>query len=363
MMRLLILLAGFALPALAYAQGTDFIPLLPSLPGITEVSKANSLAPLLSQIYKICIGLAAVLAVLQIMRAGVMYMGGDSVTEKKDARALIGTSLAGLLLVLSPVIVFSIINPDILNLDIGAKNLQTTAGDGVADFVADSSASTSCDQYNNIGLTRSSASCSSLGSGWGDAPATCCALGQGERCCGAATTPTNEEAGAAPPPPSGGNVPVSSSQPATNQQPGGPFSTQSQAARAALQYANPLSIKDNLEYGGLIYRDASGQYWSGPVIGSAAGVNPTSAPVPSGSQKVGDYHTHGDYSVVDPVTQNAIRTNDPKKDGYNSDSFSKQDLKFIAQDGQGIPGYRGYLGTPSGRFIYFDVQTQVVGQL
>ncbi len=141
MMRLLILLAGFALPALAYAQGIDFIPLLPSLPGITEVSKANSLAPLLSQIYKICIGLAAVLAVLQIMRAGIEYMGGDSVTEKSHAKALIGTSLAGLLLVLSPVIVFSIINPDILNLDIGAKNLQTTAGDGVSDFVSGSQTS------------------------------------------------------------------------------------------------------------------------------------------------------------------------------------------------------------------------------
>lgn len=134
MMRLLILLASFGLPVLAYAQGTDFIPLLPSLPGITEVSSANSIAPLLSQIYKICIGLAAVLAVLQIMRAGILYMGGDSITEKKEARGLIGTALAGLLLVLSPVIVFSIINPDILNLNIGGEKLQITAGDGVADF-------------------------------------------------------------------------------------------------------------------------------------------------------------------------------------------------------------------------------------
>lgn len=119
-----------ALPLFAHAAGTDFVPLLPSLPGLTETRDATSLAPFLSQVYKICIGLAAVLAVLQLMRAGVMYMGGDSITEKKDARALIGTSLAGLLLVLSPVIVFSIINPKILNLDISAGNLQSTPATG-----------------------------------------------------------------------------------------------------------------------------------------------------------------------------------------------------------------------------------------
>ena len=111
MLRFLIALFALTLPAFAYAQGTDFIPLLPSLPGISETASSNSLAPFLSQIYKICIGLAAVLAVLQIMRAGILYMGGDSITEKKQARELIGTALAGLLLVLSPVIVFSISNP------------------------------------------------------------------------------------------------------------------------------------------------------------------------------------------------------------------------------------------------------------
>ncbi len=120
-----ILLAFFTLPLLAHAQGTDFIPLLPNLPGLTETANQSSLAPFLSQVYKICIGLAAVLAVLQIMRAGVLYMGGDSITEKKEAKALIATSLAGLLLVLSPVIVFTIINPKILQLDIDAGDLKS----------------------------------------------------------------------------------------------------------------------------------------------------------------------------------------------------------------------------------------------
>ncbi len=121
------------LPLVAAAQGggsgNEFIPLLPALPGIQTLSTQDSLAPFLSQIYKICIGLAAVLAVLQLMRAGVMYMGGDSITEKKEARELITLSIIGLLLVLSPVIVFSIINPKILQLDINASSLKTEIQD------------------------------------------------------------------------------------------------------------------------------------------------------------------------------------------------------------------------------------------
>ncbi len=125
MMRTLLFISLLLAPALVFAQGTDFVPLLPSLPGIDTLQTQDSLAPFLSQIYKICIGLAAVLAVLQIMRAGIMYMGGDSITEKKEARGLIGAALAGLLLVLSPVIVFSLINPQILELDIGGDRLRS----------------------------------------------------------------------------------------------------------------------------------------------------------------------------------------------------------------------------------------------
>jgi hypothetical protein len=117
-MRTILFFALLLLPTAAWAQQNgQFIPLT-TLPGIKEFGADLSLAPLLSQIYKMCIGIAAVLAVLQLMRAGVMYMGGDSITEKKQARELIGLSIAGLLLVLSPVIVFGIINPQILNLDL-----------------------------------------------------------------------------------------------------------------------------------------------------------------------------------------------------------------------------------------------------
>lgn len=118
------------LPLLALAQGTDFVPLT-NIPAISEVGNAintpDGLALFLNNIYKLCIGVAAVVAVLQIMRAGIIYMGGDSVTEKKEAKNLIALAIGGLILVLSPVIVFSIINPEILSLKIGGIDKLRTA--------------------------------------------------------------------------------------------------------------------------------------------------------------------------------------------------------------------------------------------
>jgi uncharacterized Zn-binding protein involved in type VI secretion len=138
----------------------------------------------------------------------------------------------------------------------------------------------------------------------------------------------------------------------------GPFATQDEAARAALERANPDSIRDNREYAGLIYRGADGQYYyTGPVQGTDQGANPSDAPAPAGSTVVGDYHTHGDYSTADPVTGDAVRTSDPARDDFNSDNFSGVDRAGIASDGAGTPGYAGYLGTPSGTFRRYDPAT------
>ena len=135
----------------------------------------------------------------------------------------------------------------------------------------------------------------------------------------------------------------------------GPYSAQDVAAYAALTDANPLSIRDNREYAGLIYRESDGRYfYTGPVRGSATGANPYSAPAPAGATVVGDYHTHGAYSVYDSVTGEALRTDDPSNDDYDSDNFSSTDRRGIAADGRGNPDYRGYLGTPSGNFRSYN---------
>lgn len=115
---------------MALAQSTDvgtgFVPLT-NIPILTQTGNSFSLDQFLNGLYRICIGIAAVLAVLQIMRAGIMYMGGDSVTEKKEAKNLIAMAIGGLILVLSPVVVFSVINPEILTLKINnIENLRST---------------------------------------------------------------------------------------------------------------------------------------------------------------------------------------------------------------------------------------------
>jgi hypothetical protein len=110
-------------PAASVSTGDNFVPLtsIPAIVSIGQASDAADLAAFLNNIYKICIGIAATLAVLQIMRAGFMYMGGDSITETKQARMMIYTSIGGLVLVLSPAIVFGILNPNILSLQIGGS--------------------------------------------------------------------------------------------------------------------------------------------------------------------------------------------------------------------------------------------------
>ena len=134
----------------------------------------------------------------------------------------------------------------------------------------------------------------------------------------------------------------------------GPFKTADEAARAALNAANPQSIKDNLEYSGLIYQGKDGGfYFTGPAKGTDQGANPLKdAPAPPGTKVVADYHTHGDYSTADPKTGKAVRTNDPSKDAFNSDNFSTQDKLDNKKQ-----GYPGYLGTPSGTFRKFDPAT------
>lgn len=188
----LFLLMLVTVPFAVHGQtsNNNFVALQPNIPGVKEFATSGSIPELLNNIYKICIGVAATLAVLQIMRAGVMYMGGDSITEKKEARDLISMSIIGLILVLSPVIVFSIINPDILSLKLGAIQLDSVSSQGAQDPYASSvnqAATEVCSvAYTNpkIAPSASATACSSLGSGYVGAPNACCkGIGAGSTCC------------------------------------------------------------------------------------------------------------------------------------------------------------------------------------
>lgn len=118
--------------ALAVASQTSFVPLAP-IPGLTDTSalsiaKETNLASFFNNLYKYLVGLAAVLAVIMIIWGGLEYSTQDSVSKKSDGKERIYQAIFGLVLVLSPVLVFSIINPSILNLSINFDPLKTVSG-------------------------------------------------------------------------------------------------------------------------------------------------------------------------------------------------------------------------------------------
>lgn len=115
------------LPTLALAQSgsPDYVPLT-ALPGL-EASGSPDLATLLNNLYKISIGVAAVIAIVQIVRAGILFMTNQgSISENEQAKHLVQTSIIGLILILSPAVVFGIVNPRILNLDLDFSSIKST---------------------------------------------------------------------------------------------------------------------------------------------------------------------------------------------------------------------------------------------
>ncbi len=120
----LILLLGFA--PHVFAQG--FVPLAP-IPGLTQGGAVDSgnLADFFNSLYKYLIGLAATLAIIQIIWGGVnIATNQDDVSKIMDDKGKIYNAIFGLVLVLSPVLVFSIINPNILNLSLNLPPIDTT---------------------------------------------------------------------------------------------------------------------------------------------------------------------------------------------------------------------------------------------
>lgn len=93
---------------------------------ITEgVTDAANLPDFLNNIYRYGVGIAAILAVIMITIGGFKYMTSEIPGMRLQNRGDILRAIFGLLLVLAPFIVFSIINPDILELDAGLEELRT----------------------------------------------------------------------------------------------------------------------------------------------------------------------------------------------------------------------------------------------
>lgn len=127
-MLIMFIAASFSV---AHAADTGFTALAP-IPGLTDTTPGSvidsaTLANFLNNLYKYLIGLAAALAVIEIIWGGLEYSTQDSVSKKSDGKARIYQAILGLVLILSPVLIFSIINPGILNLSINLPKLDTVS--------------------------------------------------------------------------------------------------------------------------------------------------------------------------------------------------------------------------------------------
>ena len=99
-------------PCLVLAQGTVNYVSIINIPGVSNTSDLNAL---LNALYALSISIAALLAVIKIVIAGVKYMLTDVVTSKQAAREDIQGAVFGLLIVVAAVLILLVINPDIVS--------------------------------------------------------------------------------------------------------------------------------------------------------------------------------------------------------------------------------------------------------
>jgi len=120
----------FAIVPHVFAAGFTALAPIPGLTdtGTTAVVNSTTLATFFNNLYKYLVGAAAILAVIEITWGGIEYSTQDSISKKSDGKGRITQAILGLILVLSPVLVFSIINPSILNLSLNLPKLDTVSG-------------------------------------------------------------------------------------------------------------------------------------------------------------------------------------------------------------------------------------------
>jgi hypothetical protein len=97
-------------PIAVFAQ-QKYMPLV-EIPGITDGGGA-SFSEYINFLYILSITIAALLAVIKIVIAGVKYMLTDIVTSKEEAKKDIRKALLGLLLIMGAVLILNVINPQL----------------------------------------------------------------------------------------------------------------------------------------------------------------------------------------------------------------------------------------------------------
>lgn len=109
------------LPILTFAQGYE--PLV-GIPGVNP-NASGGFDTYINTLYALSISIAALLAVIKIIIAGVKWMMTDIVTTKGEAKKDIQGALIGLLIVLAAVLILTVINPNLAKVDLQLNTVQT----------------------------------------------------------------------------------------------------------------------------------------------------------------------------------------------------------------------------------------------
>ena len=91
----------------------EYAPLV-DIPYLTG-GGVSDFSSFINTLYALSISIAALLAVVKIIIAGMKWMLSDVVTNKSEAKKDIQSALLGLLIIIAAVLIISVINPDIVN--------------------------------------------------------------------------------------------------------------------------------------------------------------------------------------------------------------------------------------------------------
>lgn len=92
----------------------DYTPLV-GVPGVETSTDFNGY---INSLYALSISIAALLAVIKIVIAGVKWMMTDIVTSKGEAKKDIQGAIVGLMVVLAAVLILYVINPNLVKIDL-----------------------------------------------------------------------------------------------------------------------------------------------------------------------------------------------------------------------------------------------------
>lgn len=122
---ILIILAFFA-PFLAFAQNSTNYSLLAPLPlkSTNKVDTSINAFDYIPGIVRLAIAIAAVLAVLRIIIAGIQYMSTDAWGEKDDAKKSIWEAFEGLGIAIAAWLILYTINPNLVEFKLSLQSVK-----------------------------------------------------------------------------------------------------------------------------------------------------------------------------------------------------------------------------------------------